>query len=403
MLAGDEECPSGQSSSSGLFPTPYRKSIILFCIATFFYWLGLYLFVPIFPVYAQKMGASLSMVGVLVASYAFPQLLLRIPMGIYYDSMKRRKPMVIMAVVAVSAGALGLGLAPNVLFLCMGRIVTGTGGATWVAFTIYFASYYPRAGGARAIGLISFVNGIALVTATFAGGIVAEYWSPRHTFFVAAILGIIGLVALLLGREPTIENTSNLSMAGFKKVVSSRLLIAVSFMGVLLQFAMFAGIFGFIPVYAASIGASSNDLGNITSAALASAAIAAFLVIPLAERIGYSITLVIGALLIGVALLAVPSVDSVNVLMIFQVLNGLGRGIVQTGLMALSIRSVTPELRATAMGFYQAVYAIGMIAGPMISGVLADHLGISSVFYLSASLILVIGVMACLPVLRKER
>jgi len=341
------------------------------------------------------------MVGVVVASYAFPQLLLRIPMGIYYDSMKKRKPMVAMAMVAVSAGALGLGLAPSVTFLCVARIITGIGGAIWVAFTVYMTSYYPRQSGARAIGLINFVNGIALVTATFSGGIIAEYWSPRHTFFVAALLGMVGLVILLFGREPAVQSASKISFASFRKVVSSRLLLVVSFMAVLLQFAMFAGIFGFIPVYAASIGASSADLGNITTVALAAAAVAALLVIPVAERIGYTITIVIGSIFIAIALVAVPFIHSISVLVAFQVLNGFGRGILQTVLMALSIRSVAPQQRATAMGFYQAIYAVGMISGPMVSGVLADNMGLSAVFYLSASLLLVIGGMAFLPVLRK--
>lgn len=404
MSAGIGRQPEGvpvEEISHGLFPIPYRRSIILFCIATFFYWLGLYLFVPIFPVYAQSMGASLSMVGVVVASYAFPQLLLRIPMGIYYDSMKRRKPMVAMAMVAVSAGALSLGLAPNITFLCVARSITGIGGAIWVAFTIYMVSYYPRQSGARAIGLINFVNGVALVTATFTGGVIAEYWSPRHTFFIAALLGMVGLVILLIGREPAAKSVSNISFASFRKVVSSRLLLVVSFMAVLLQFAMFAGIFGFIPVYAARIGASSADLGNITTVALAAAAVAALLVIPVAERIGYTVTIVIGSILIAGALVAVPFIHAIPVLMAFQVLNGFGRGILQTVLMALSIRSVAPQQRATAMGFYQAIYAVGMISGPMVSGVLADNMGLSAVFYLSASLLLVIGGMAFLPVIRK--
>ena len=388
--------------SQGLFPARYRRSIILFLIATFFYWLGLYLFVPIFPVYAQSMGASLSMVGVIVASYAFPQLLLRIPMGIYYDSMKRRKPMVAMAMVAVTAGALGLGLAQNVNFLLVGRIITGIGGATWVAFTVYMASYYPHQSGARAIGLINSVNGIALVVATFSGGVIAEYWSPRHTFFIAALLGMVGLVVLLISREPAAQPASNISFASIRKVISSRLLLIVSFMGILLQFAMFAGMFGFIPIYAARIGASSADLGMITTVALAAAAVAAILSIPVAERIGYTASILFGSILIAIALVIVPLIHTIPLLIAIQVLNGFGRGVLQTVLMALSIQSIAPQQRATAMGFYHADYAVGMIAGPMVSGVLADNMGLSSVFYLSASLLLVIGGMAFLPALRKS-
>jgi MFS family permease len=214
---------------------------------------------------------------------------------------------------------------------------------------------------------------------------------------------MVGLVVLLISREPAAQSASNISFASFKKVVSSRLLLVVSFMGVLLQFAMFAGIFGFIPIYAARIGASSADLGMITTAALGAAAVAAVLSIPLAERIGYTTTIVIGSILIAAALVVVPIIHSISTLIMIQVLNGFGRGILQTVLMALSIQSIAQQQRATAMGFYQAVYAVGMIAGPMFSGVLADNMGLSSVFYLSASLLLVIAGMAFLPVLRKTR
>jgi len=70
--------------------------------------------------------------------------------------------------------------------------------------------------------------------------------------------------------------------------------------------------------------------------------------------------------------------------------------------MALSIRAVAPQQQATAMGVYQAIYAIGMLMGPLVSGSLADSQGLDSVFYLSAFLCLVIAVIACLPILPKR-
>ena len=105
-------------------------------------------------------------------------------------------------------------------------------------------------------------------------------------------------------------------------------------------------------------------------------------------------------MLLGVALLAVPSVNRVLLLEAVQVVNGTGRGLLNTTLMALSIRSVPPEERATAMGIYQAIYAVGMLLGPLVSGFLASWLGLSSVFYLSALLCLVPAGMSYLSSLR---
>ncbi|MBI4219298.1 MAG: MFS transporter, partial [Chloroflexi bacterium] len=61
-------------------------------VATFLFWFSLYLYVPILPLHARTLGASLTMVGAVVASYAIAQVLLRIPIGVGADLIGRRKP-----------------------------------------------------------------------------------------------------------------------------------------------------------------------------------------------------------------------------------------------------------------------------------------------------------------------
>ena len=173
-------------------------------------------------------------------------------------------------------------------------------------------------------------------------------------------------------------------------------------MGILLYFANSASVFGFIPVYGAKIGASSADLGIITTLAVGSSAVASLAAVHMAERWGNRFTIMLGGVLMGMALLAVPFIHSVYLLEAVQIANGLGRGILATTLMALSIRAVAPQQQATAMGVYQAIYAGGMLLGPLVSGFLADSQGLATVFYLSASLCLVIAGMACLPLLPKR-
>lgn len=125
---------------------------------------------PILPVYAQSTGASLTVVGTIVAAYAIPQMLFRIPIGILFDAINRRKFLIAGGIVMNCVGALGLGLAPSTSLLFFARIVTGIGAATWVTFAIYFAAYYPVEGARRAIGVINFVQGMALVITTYWGG-----------------------------------------------------------------------------------------------------------------------------------------------------------------------------------------------------------------------------------------
>lgn len=388
---------------SGDLPVTNRKYIFLFLLATFFFWTALYLYVPILPVYARSLGASLSMVGIIVAAYAIPQLLFRIPVGILFDAAARRKPLLAGGIFMTILGALGLGLAPNPWLLFLARAVTGVGAATWVSFTVYFMAYYPQESGRRAIGIINFVQGTAVVAATASGGLIAEVLGTGYTFWGATLLGAIALMALLTTREPAISQREPFSWQGLKIVASFPPLLMASFLGILSQFANWAGLFGFIPVYAAEIGASNADLGIITMLTLASSAVAALAVVYIARRWGNSLTILLGALSIGGAILVVPLIHDVNILKVVMVINGFGRGVLGTILMSLSVQGIAPQQRATAMGIYQAMYAIGMLLGPMVSGSLADSQGLVAVFYLSASLCLIVAGLAFLPVLTKRQ
>jgi predicted MFS family arabinose efflux permease len=53
-------------------------------------------------------------------------------------------------------------------------------------------------------------------------------------------------------------------------------------------------------------------------------------------------------------------------------------------LITLSVLAVAPAQRATAMGVYQAIYAIGMLSGPVLAGTIADGISIDAVFYVCA-------------------
>ena len=77
-----------------------------------------------------------------------------------------------------------------------------------------------------------------------------------------------------------------------------------------------------------------------------------------------------------------------------QVCIGLSQGINYPVLMGLSIRHVEDAQRTSAMGLHQAVYAVGMFAGPAVSGVLADAMGIRWMFGVTAVVTLACGAFA---------
>ena len=88
--------------------------------------------------------------------------------------------------------------------------------------------------------------------------------------------------------------------------------------------------------------------------------------------------------------------------MALQGMGGMARGIVNTLLISLSLRAVAPEDRATGMGIYQAIYAAGMLAGPVVSGYLAQASSLAAVFYLLAAVSLAAGLLGLLPVIPRR-
>ena len=391
-----------QLPSSKLIPFPHRRSILLFCAANFLFWAGLYLYVPILPVYIQSLDTSLYMVGLVIAAYAIPQVLLRIPIGIVADNLQRRKPLVVAGMIFALLGALWLWFSGNLWLLFLARMVTGIGAATWVIFPIYFIAYYPLKESGRAIGLINFVQNAALVAATASGGALAQMFGPRQTFFGAAIIGVLGLGVLFFTKEPSRDQMKVRRWQDFSSVATCPLLITISVMGILLHFVTFAGVFSFLPIYANEIGASSADIGLITMLNMGLSTLGALCAIWLWEKFGIRVTIISGSLLIGISLFAIPFIQDIPLLMAVQISYGLGRGVLMTMFMALSIRNVRHEHQATAMGIYQAVYAIGMLLGPLTSGFLSDRLGLSNAFYLSALISLLISALVFIPVLPKR-
>jgi DHA1 family multidrug resistance protein-like MFS transporter len=79
------------------------------------------------------------------------------------------------------------------------------------------------------------------------------------------------------------------------------------------------------------------------------------------------------------------------VLFIAPAFLGIGSGIASPALMGLSIENVAGTERTTAMGVHQTIYAIGMFAGPAVSGAIAGAIGIQTMFALTAFMCLALG------------
>ena len=380
---------------------PERTTIRAYYASMFLYWGALYIYSPILSVYAQSLGASFTTVGMVVGAYGFVQMWLRIPLGVWSDRLGRRLPFLYAGHFFNLVGCLGLAMAPTPMYLVIFRGVLGISAATWVAFTVLFASYFPPNQSPKAMGVVTAINGISLIVVNGLGGQIAEMWGMGTTFYAGAGLAAIGLIATV----PIKEHRMTRQPPTFRqiwRIITHPALMLVAAITALNHYSFWATTFGFIPLHAENLGASKFALGIIGVAALVPYTLTAPMNHHFAARLGENRAVFVGILVMAVTMFVVPLIHNIPLLVISQGASGFGRGLVYPLLMGLSIREISGEDRATAMGVFQAIYAIGMFLGPTTTGAVADAVGLSGAFIIAGT-VSVIAAVAALILLGRAR
>ena len=386
-----------------------RLSPWLFQVVNFCFWIALYFYVPILPVYAERNGASLTVIGVMLSAYGIMQFLLRIPVGVGSDLLGRRRPFVIAGLGAAGLGALWFVWMPAPPGLIFARALTGIGACAWVVITVMYAGYFAPAQVTRAVAFLAVTNGLGQAVATFIGGAAAQSWGWHAPFYLSAGAAIVGIVVVGLCVEArTGPAVAPVTWRRLVVVGTHPQLLLVAGLAAVNTYVQFTTIYGFTPVFAAhELGANRADLGVLTAVSVLSLMAAQFLAPTIVNRFGFRGPTIASFLLNAAMTAVIPLVPALALgiglrqtaalplLILTQSIAGLARGLLQTSLMSQSILAVPSAERATAMGVFQAVYASGMLLGPLVGGRLADAVGLNALFWL-AGLMSTVGAVVVL-------
>jgi MFS family permease len=99
------------------------------------------------------------------------------------------------------------------------------------------------------------------------------------------------------------------------------------------------------------------------------------------DRIGRRIPIVLGCVVSGLPLLAIPFVTAFPILLILALVYGLGFAMVTASTPALVSELVPRELVGTSMGFLDMLMDVGQTVGPIVTGfILASYLAYQGSF-----------------------
>ncbi|MBO9598941.1 MAG: MFS transporter [Cohnella sp.] len=392
--------------------TASRRQHLIFAVATVLYWSTLYIYVPILSPYLEDRGITIGLIGFILGSYGLTQVVTRLPLGMYSDVMSRRKPFLIIGMLA--------GLISCALFMLpgtwggplAGRLMAGICAAAWVPFSVLYASYYPANQTHQAMGTLSFLTVFGQLVGMSASGGLAAWGGWNYAFLCGIIVAGIGTIVAVFVYEPQPANTPEPTRSSVPKpsrkasiasVFRSALLWRVSILSLLAHGILFITMFGFTPLQASELGASKSQLTLIVIAFMVPHAIVSFFSgRVLAPRLGSRNVIVAGFLLAAVFTAAIPYSESLGWLALTQAGNGIAQAMYFPLLLSLAIRPFPAAQRATAMGFYQSVYSIGMFIGPYIAGGLNSLGGLRAGFLFGSSLGIIAAVLAWSKQLRDE-
>jgi DHA1 family tetracycline resistance protein-like MFS transporter len=128
-------------------------------------------------------------VGVIGASYALMQFLFAPVMGALSDRFGRR-PVILISLFALAIDFIIQGLAPNIWWLFIGRLVAGVMGANFTTANAYIADVSNDENRARNFGFVGMMFGLGFTIGPALGGMLGGI-HLRLPFFVAAGLALV--------------------------------------------------------------------------------------------------------------------------------------------------------------------------------------------------------------------
>jgi MFS family permease len=264
-----------------------------------------------------------------------------------------------------------------------------------------YEKYYKPEDKNRAMSTITAMVDVGIVGSCLFGGMLYKDLGMRSVFLVSAIISAVGLVvSFFVKDEPTqkIEPT----MEEFYQTVKNKELLVSALLCNLVNIVVAGTAIAFTPKIAIDLGATGVELGVLNAVFMVSSALSSlFVASKRGKKLGNTRIVVAGFIILTAYAASIPFVRSIPVLMLVQLLGGLGYAPLTSIFMANSVRHLPYEQQATGMGYYQSLYSVGSAIGPILLGALADVFSYKIAFLL-VSVIALIGIPCTLLASHKK-
>lgn len=370
--------------------------------------IGFGVVIPILPFYAESYGASATVLGLLLTSYAGMQFLFAPVWGRLSDRYGRR-PVMLSTIAGTAVALAALGLAPSLLWVFVARIAGGMFGANISVASAYITDATSQEERTKYMGLLGASFAVGFILGPGIGGVLAPYGYHVPLLVAAGLAALNWIHAFFQLEEPADADVPRREAAAAEGAPTARRFVwpsaprarricvayfvfvyAVSHLETVFAFLMMDQ-FGYDALHVAFI---LVFMGVIMAGVQGGA------IRPLAKAFGERNLWIAGTLILAPCLAVVPFIDNVWILLLPLAASSVGRGLVHPSMLSMVSSAAGRDERGLVMGTFQSSASLARVAGPFAAGALYDwHL--ASPFLVAGALMFVVMAFA-LPLAEPE-
>lgn len=361
----------------------FSRDFLLHFISYFFMASAFYFLLPTLPVYAvNALDATNNQVGYIIGVYALSALLVRPFCGYVLDAYGRRS-VYIWSLFFFTLLTASYHFASTFFLLLLIRVFHGlTWGTITTGGSTIAADLIPENRRGEGIGYFGLAMTFAIALAPYGGDQIMGKNNFFNLFTVSAIVALVSLILVFFVKIPKIKTGKTkieLSKMFDKRV--NRIAI-VMFTGAF----PFAAIISFIRIYSDELQIQQGALFFIFMAI--GVAVVRVAVGKIMDKKGPTTLVTIGLLVTVVGLIWLRYVDSFWPLMAVGVLVGFGNGIIMPTVQTMALNIVPVESRGAANATFFSAVDLGIGAGSIALGYVAEYYGISMMFFICGLILL---------------
>ncbi|MFQ6050445.1 MAG: MFS transporter [Candidatus Hydrothermarchaeota archaeon] len=348
----------------------FSTFLVLACVLTLFQYIGIFIRIPIVPLFAKSIGATTFEIGLIASLFMVMASLLAIPYGHLSDKFGR-KLLVLSGLGISSLTSFLLFFVKTPKQLIIVYTLAGFGASAFApAIASFVGDITPGERMGRAFGWYTSSMQIGMASGPAIGGIIAGLTNLTVPFLFSGTIIAIALILAIIG-FPSFSEQSNLS-SNIRETffdLSKNATVLACWIGtfcIAFTFGIFAP---FFPLYAASIGLSVPVIGLIFSTQSFFNAIARIPAGYFSDKLGKRDPFIIGGMfLLSLCIILLVSTESSYILLAIAAFLGLNMGICFMAVSTSIAEAVTSDKRGVAMGGYSTFLYGGFAISAVIGG-----------------------------------